>query len=97
VSYWLHPDAEHDVADAVDFYLTNAGRSVALRFLTEFERVATLLVEHPGLGTPSSKGRRTFPLRVFPYSLVYRTLDNGIRIIVVRHQYRKPGFGEARQ
>lgn len=97
MSYWLHPDAEQDIADALDFYLAHAGRSVALRFLTEFERVAALLVEHPGLGTPSANGRRTFPLRVFPYSVVYRALDAGIRIIVVRHQHRKPGFGGARQ
>jgi toxin ParE1/3/4 len=97
VQYWLHPDAEQDIADALNFYATHAGRSVAQRFLAEFERIATLLIENPGLGTPSSKGRRTFPLRVFPYSVVYRPLETGIRIIVVRHQHRKPGFGGARQ
>jgi plasmid stabilization system protein ParE len=97
VTYSLHPGAEQDIADALDFYVEQAGLQVAQRFLDEFERVAKLLVMHPGLGTPTTKGRRVFPLRVFPYSVVYRSLEPGIRIIVVRHQHRKPGFGGARQ
>ena len=70
MTYSLHPGAEHDVADAMDFYSEHAGQVVAARFLEEFERVAKLLVEHPGLGTPTTTGRRTFPLKVFPYSVV---------------------------
>jgi len=97
VRYWLHPAAEQDIADAMDFYATHATPSIAERFLAEFERVANLLVENPGLGTPSTQMRRVFPMRVFPYSVVYRSLDNGVRIIIVRHQHRKPGFGGTRQ
>lgn len=84
------------MADALDFYQEQAGLRVAQRFLDEFERIANLLVKHPGLGTLTTKGRRVFPMRVFPYSVVYRSLDPGIRIIVVRHQHRKPSFGGAR-
>jgi plasmid stabilization system protein ParE len=97
VSYSLHPGAEQDIADALEFYAEQAGRLVAERFLDEFERVAELLVMNPGFGTPGTNGRRAFPLRVFPYTVVYRKLDNGIRIIVVRHQHRKPGFGGERR
>lgn len=97
MTYSLHPGAEQDLADALDFYAERAGLQVAQRFLAEFERVAKLLVKHPGMGTPATQGRRVFPLRVFPYSVVYRSLESGIRIIVVRHQHRKPGFGGARR
>jgi plasmid stabilization system protein ParE len=96
VTWSLHPGAEQDIAGILDFYAQQAGTAVARRFLIEFERVATLLVEHPGFGTPVARGRRMFPLRVFPYSVVYREFDAGIRIIVVRHQHRRPGFGAAR-
>lgn len=51
---------------------------MARRFLGEFERVAELLVEYPGFGTPAAKGRRVYPLRVFPYSVVYRILGASI-------------------
>jgi toxin ParE1/3/4 len=96
VTYSLHPGAEQDIADALDFYREQAGVLIAQRFLSEFERIAQLLVEHPDIGTPTSKGRRVFPLRVFPYSVVYRSLEAGIRVVVVRHQHRKPGYGGTR-
>lgn len=97
MSYSLHPDAERDIADALDFYAAQAGPLVARRFLGEFERVAALLVERPRFGAPIQGGRRTFPLRVFPYSVVYRDLETGVRIPVVRHQHRKPGYGGTRR
>ena len=97
MTYSLHPGAEQDIAAALDFYTEQAGLLLAQRFLDEFERVARLLVTHPGVGTPTTKGRRVFPLRVFPYSVVYRQLEAGIRIIVVRHQHRKPGYGGTRR
>ena len=97
MTYSLHPGAEQDIAAALDFYAEHAGPRVAKRFLTEFERVADRVAEYPGLGTPTAKGRRAFPLRVFPYSIVYRSVETGIRIFVVRHQHRKPGYGGARK
>jgi len=97
MSYSLHPGAEQDIANVLDFYGTQAGTAVAKRFLEEFERVAKLLVEHPSLGTPTTKGRRSFPLKVFPYLVVYRNLESGIRILIVRHQHRKPGYLDGRR
>ncbi len=79
----IHPGAEQDIADAIDFYNEHAGPRVAAGFLK--------------LGAATTKGRRVFAMRVFPYSIVYRELPDGIRIIVVRHQRRKPGFGGARR
>jgi plasmid stabilization system protein ParE len=97
MSYSLHPGAESDIADALDFYRERAGVAVAVRFLEEFERVAVLLTQHPGFGTPSTRGRRNYPLKIFPYSVVYRPLENDIRILIVRHQHRKPGYAGSRR
>ena len=100
MTFSLHPGAEQDIANAMDFYAEQAGPIVAQRFLAEqgeFERVSQLLVEHPGFGSPTTKGRRAFPFRVFPYSVVYRSLEASIRIVVVRHQHRKPNYGRARR
>jgi plasmid stabilization system protein ParE len=97
MTYSLHPGAEQDVASAMDFYSEQAGPAVAARFLDEFERVAKLLVEYPGLGMPTTRGRRIFPLKVFPYSIVYRNLEGGIRILIVRHQHRRPGYAGGRR
>lgn len=97
MTWSLHPGAEEDIADALDFYVGQAGLAVAEHFLAELERVAELLVKHPGFGTPTTKGRKVFPLQVFPYSVVYRPIEGGILILVVRHQHRKPGHGGGRR
>jgi plasmid stabilization system protein ParE len=97
MSYLLHPGAEQDVANAIDFYALQAGGAVAKRFLAEFGRIANLLVQYPGFGTPAKSGRRVFPLQVFPYSVVYREEKGGVLILVVRHQHRKPGYGGGRR
>ena len=97
MNYALHPLAGRDVEDAEAFYRNHAGPQVADRFVDEFERVAQFLSMHPGIGTPISRDQRTFPPRVFPYTVVYRQTKPGIRIFAVRHQHRKPGYGERRR
>lgn len=95
--YTLHPGAEQDIAHALDFYREQAGLVVAERFLEEFEHATKLLLEHPDLGMLSTKGRRTFPLKIFPYSVVYRKLESNILILIVRHQHRKPSYAGSRR
>lgn len=92
----MHGAAENDLAGAFRYYKAEAGAGVAARYLNEFQRVARMLESNPGFGTPTSSGRRRFPLRGFPYSVIYRETGTGIRILVVRHQSRDPSFGEGR-
>ncbi|OIP18016.1 MAG: hypothetical protein AUK53_01525 [Betaproteobacteria bacterium CG2_30_59_46] len=60
MTYSLHSGAEHDIANALDFYKEQAGLVVAERFLEEFERVAKLLVEYPDLGTKHGSSKVAF-------------------------------------
>ena len=92
MTYSLHPEAASELEEAFNFYREQGGLKLAQAFLNEFERVATLAASNPAFGTPSSGGRRSFPLRRFPYSLIYRSLSADIRILVVGHQHRKPGY-----
>jgi plasmid stabilization system protein ParE len=96
VTYSLHPEAEKELVEAFAFYKEQASNAVARAFLREFGRVANLLVANPGFGTPTGGGRRSYPLRHFPYSLIYRPTENGIRILVVGHQQRRPGYWRGR-
>ena len=93
----IHRFAAEDLAEAVRFYKREAGTGLARRFLAEFERVANLLELHPGLGTSTNEGRQIHPLTDFPYSVIYRSEGEGIRILVVRHQNRDPEHGEGRR
>lgn len=96
MSYSLHPEAEAELAAAAAFYKQQAGVALASAFLTELARVTALLVSNPGLGTRAGGELRVYPLRRFPYSLVYRAVGAGIRILVVGHQHRQPGYWRGR-
>lgn len=97
MTYSLHRGAELDLLEAARFYRREGGAKLANRFLTEFERVAKLLVEFPGLGTPADELRRIHPLHDFPYSVIYRDIGGHVRILVVRGFFRDPEHGESRR
>ena len=93
----IHRLAAKDLTEAVDFYRSEVGTGMARRFLNNFERIAKLLEEFPGIGTPTEDGRQIFPLGDFPYSIIYRAEAAGIRVLVVRHDRRDPEHGESRR
>lgn len=92
----LHPGAEQDLQEAADFYEREGSPALAARFVAEFKRVSTILLEHPTIGSPRSRGRRGLSMSVFPYTVIYRVSSEGIRILVVKHDHRRPGFGGSR-
>jgi toxin ParE1/3/4 len=97
VSYEIHPKVEQDLREAVEHLATRATARTVARFFAEFERVAQLLVEHPGIGTPMSRGRRIHTLRIFRYCVVYRLVEGKPRILVLRHKRRSPSHGGGRR
>ena len=92
----LHAAAEQDIQKAAAFYEREGSPTLATRFVAEFKRLATLLVEHPEIGAPRSKGRRGFSMRVFPYTVIYRATADEIKILVVKHDSKRPGYGGKR-
>ncbi|MCA8938028.1 MAG: type II toxin-antitoxin system RelE/ParE family toxin [Planctomycetes bacterium] len=97
MTYSLHPEATKELEEALAFYREQGGVGLARAFLAEFERVATLLASNHGFGTLTSGRRRSFPLRRFPYSLIYSSTGQDIRILVVGHQHRRPGYWSGRK
>lgn len=96
MTYILHRLAEQDLECAFRFYRKKGSDKVALRFLAEFERVAELVDANPGIGTPTHDERRSHPFRKYPYSVIYRPIEAGVRILVVRHHRRDPAYGNER-
>ncbi len=96
MSYSLDPEVEIELTTAADFYESQAGRALANAFLSEVGRAANLLGQTPSIGKPMRGGLRVHPLRRFPYSLVYRALPEGVLILVVGHQHRRPNYWRGR-
>lgn len=93
MTYSLHRGAELDPAEAARFYRREGGRAVAARFLDEFERIAELLVENPGIGTPTDDERRWFPLTLQAHSSLeirpsFRLIPRWTRLVVACSWHR---------
>lgn len=72
-AFSLDPKAKKELEDAFVYYREQGGNKLAEAFIAEFERVALLLCANTGFGTPAGGERRTYSLRRFPYSLIYRS------------------------
>lgn len=92
----LHQGAERDIEEAAAFYEREGSAIVAARFIAEFKKTSMLIVEHPEIGSPRSNGRRGFSMSVFPYTVIYRVNSNEIRVLVVKHDRKRPGYGGSR-
>jgi plasmid stabilization system protein ParE len=97
LTYSFHPSAKQELQEAIDFYAAKASAKIADAFLNEVERVADMLAAHPDYGKPMNEVWRSFPLRRYPYTLIYHERGQDIRIIAVAHQHRKPGYWLSRQ
>lgn len=92
----LHPAAERDLLEAAAFYEREGSPVLAARFVAEFKRLTALLVEQPEIGSPRSRDRRGFAMSIFPYTLIYKVGGQEIKILVVKHDSRRPGYGGSR-
>lgn len=98
MSYWLHPDAEAELAEAAAYYADRASTAVAEALLAEFERIVDLLVENQHRGPHAENGLRVYHFDRFPYTVVYEPDKRlGPQIFAIAHQHREPGFWRARR
>ena len=78
---------------AAEFYAERGGNELGLAFVAEFERVASLIISNPMMGSQFRKDRRFYPFRRFPYNLFYYISENGeLRIVAIAHQSRRPNY-----
>lgn len=92
----LHPAAERDIEEAAAFYEREGSAALAARFIFEFKTVSTLLLRHPEIGSPRPAGRRGLSMNVFPYTVIYRVIDDEIKVLIVKHDRKRPSHGASR-
>lgn len=92
----VSPEADRELTEGALFYASEGNGKVALAFIAEYERVLELCT-HPQLGTPWKNGRRRFPIRRFPYSVIYYVRGEEIRVVALAHHRRKLGYWAARK
>ena len=85
-------EADRELTDATIYYAHEASPALALAFVAEFERTLGLLCSHPYLAAVWHNNRRRFPLRRFPFSIIYYVHDNELRVIALAHHRQKPAY-----
>lgn len=89
--------AEQELADAVAYYKEQR-LELELEYLEEVEHAVNLLRCYPETGSKIRDSIRRLVLPRFPYSLLYRVLEDGqIRVLAVAHHKRRPQYWLGRE
>lgn len=91
----FHPEAELELIEAAVHYELEVP-GLGERFEAEVRRATDLLLEHPEIGQPVDSDLRRFVLPRFPFALLYSATSEVLRIEVVAHQSRLPGYWRTR-
>lgn len=91
----FHPEAEMELIEAAAHYEIQVP-GLGERFEAEIRRATDILLEHPDIGSPADPHLRRFILNRFPFTLYYSATSDVLRIEVVAHQSRRPGYWRSR-
>jgi plasmid stabilization system protein ParE len=91
----FHPEAEVELIEAAAHYELQVP-GLGVRFEGEVRRATEILLDHPEIGAPADPDLRRFVLDRFPFTLYYSVTSDVLRIEVVAHQSRRPGYWRAR-
>jgi toxin ParE1/3/4 len=91
----FHPEAEMELIETAEYYELQVP-GLGERFEAEVRRATDLLLEHPDIGSPADPHLRKFALNRFPLTLYYSAISDVLRIEVVAHQSRRPGYWQSR-
>lgn len=92
-----HDLARQEFDEAIDYYLVHAGPKVAGNFADAVRANLSLLHDHPAIGVPHHLTARRIPLNGFPFDIVYRANSQGIIVIAIANQSRRPRYWAGRR
>lgn len=91
----FHPEARAEVSQSVEFYEARLN-GLGLRFLSAVEQTAERISASPEAGPPLEGGFRKRIVPGFPYSVIYRVLEDYVYLVAVAHQHRRPNYWRQR-
>lgn len=93
----FHRLVQRDMDSVLRYYREEASDAVADRFFGTFLDTLGKAVLNPKQFHPISGGLRRANIPGFPYHLLYRETLFGIRVLVLRHDRRRPSYGLGRR
>ncbi len=89
------PAAEIEFLRELTYY-SKARPGSAAKFDAAVESATKMAAHHPQGGAPSYIGTRTFRVKGFPFSLVYRAGAAEVLVVAVAPHSKKPGYWASR-
>lgn len=93
----FHPRVLSDLSSIMDYYERVATRELADDFYAEFRAAVMAIAAKPESVSLRKGDFRRVNLRRFPYHFLFRIAGEAMRVLVVRHHYRRPSFGTRRK
>jgi toxin ParE1/3/4 len=92
----LHEDADLELNDATDYY-DRESDGLGSAFIDEVQSGFDRIRAYPDAAVELARGVRKLVLARFPYALVYEVRDDGIRILAIAHQRKRPYYWRGRE
>ena len=90
-----HPKVPSEVREIMAYY-EGIGEQLAIDFWNELLELIEYAKAYPERHHFDPSGRRRSNLQRFPYHFLFCVFEHHIRVTVVRHNSRCPGFGGRR-
>jgi toxin ParE1/3/4 len=91
----FHEEAEQEYLSSLAWYRERS-LSAALDFESEFQRAISAIAEAPERWPIYFSRCRRYVLHQFPFSIVYRNLEEEVFVLAVTHGHRRPGYWRKR-
>jgi toxin ParE1/3/4 len=91
----FHPAAEEEYLSSLAWY-NQRSSAAALDFESEFHRAVSAIAEASERWPVCFSRCRRYVLHQFPFSVVYRNLEDEVFILAVAHGHRRPGYWRKR-
>lgn len=93
----FHKLVQRDLRIVLRYYEEEAGVELADQFFDELERLVREIEQNPTKFHRIHDGIRRANLQCFPYHLLFKSSQAEIRVLVLRHDKRRPDFGLSRK
>jgi plasmid stabilization system protein ParE len=92
----ITPGAEEELREVAQHYATAGGAVLGQAFINEIQRSIELLLVSPELGNKFRRAYRHYPVRRFPYRIIYQIRADQLLVVAIAHHRRRPGYWSKR-
>jgi len=89
----FHRLVQKDLRTVLRYYEEESGVQLADLFFAELDSLVAQIANKPTKFHLVSSGLRRANMRRFPYHLLFRGSEAGVRVLVLRHHKRHPNYG----